>query len=1109
MDYNNFEPISFISQARQDSFNSRYDQSIPYATEEDQYGWFDRTIEQVKAYNTLSLFFQDAPIKNAYEQEGYNAIKDPAITANQWISGYYPEVWQSLLESKSSDYTRSIIKNVNRNHKSAEIIGSGGLVGNLAGSLVAGIFDPINWIVPTAGVISKGGALSKQALTAINGAKKSHVARQTTGLSMRQKAQYAAIDNMIATSIVEPLMQSTNITRDETDYLYDLIGSAVFGAGFNVTISQLGNGLNTVRENVTMRMVGAPTIEEAMETAGGRIIDSVNRQISDLSPDDATKVQTRMNNIEDFLDAVRDNPEDLEFDLKLYEKAFNEVFPDIGEVSGLGKLVKWFIMNPNQQLLKTGSKTVIDFTTNLLEGNLHFTGSTGRVPIESKIKLVDFVMKRQIGDFGSKFDDFAKNNEALGLKPEELREMVYYLVISGQDTVEDAMNRTFKVNNNGKLIDAYVFKDLFGNQTKAGNETKLPALSKFIEESADNYRKILNTLDNSLNSSGVLSSVMRAADDNQLNLSGFISRWISEEGNANKDLFVESVVEGIKKKHGTYKDSIMNDINELTLESEMWQKSVENKSLSHWERSRFKKRIEGNAEKIKSAEKELAELSVLMKDPAKLVMFSRSIVNNYTLKYDKNVVGSRGFGSGNTTQEILSRRVDIEDSFLSPFVVRDPAATLDKARLHLVPKIVLADDLLNRYGASRGVNFNRSLGQQLDKLAELDEEIKNKEESGEKITEKDAALVKNLQDDIIDDISTSRLINEMMMLSSVEDLNLVLDSDFSSIEKSIKEILDLNDLRKKKRKEASGVLVKLKEVEKEIELRSRYGSDLSRLVQKKAYWERELSFLDTSSYDDVGSLYGEVLNQGFIPKGGAEFKFENGIDQSVVEVSFDGTNVKHKVMLDGILVDVTVSEALYASSPGRPNLNVIEDVTLTYWHTSDGTWGWVNPLELQDATRIEQSKILNSTPRVADKSKINSAFSKIERNRPEFKEKENSTLLKQFFFENLEDQRSYITNNLEDIYQRIGKSIDEQDLVAISKKQSKIHEDFRSLYSEMNLIKTRLNGISKGVHTVNNNKQQLVDMGLGKPDIERARNELEEGEELNLFDYIGYEDNFK
>ena len=59
MDYNNFEPISFISQARQDSFNSRYDQSIPYATEEDQYGWFDRTIEQVKAYNTLSLFFQE------------------------------------------------------------------------------------------------------------------------------------------------------------------------------------------------------------------------------------------------------------------------------------------------------------------------------------------------------------------------------------------------------------------------------------------------------------------------------------------------------------------------------------------------------------------------------------------------------------------------------------------------------------------------------------------------------------------------------------------------------------------------------------------------------------------------------------------------------------------------------------------------------------------------------------------------------------------------------------------------------------------------------------------------------------------------------------------
>ena len=197
-------------------------------------------------------------------------------------------------------------------------------------------------------------------------------------------------------------------------------------------------------------------------------------------------------------------------------------------------------------------------------------------------------------------------------------------------------------------------------------------------------------------------------------------------------------------------------------------------------------------EKIQSAENELAELQKLIDDPVARELFSKRIVNNYTLSYDKNIVGTRGFGSGNTTQEILSRRVDISDTFLSPFVVRDPAATLDKARMHLVPKIVLADDLLNRYGGTRGINFNRSLGQQMDRLAELEEEMKVKSENGEVVTEADASLVKNLQDDILDDIATSRLINEAMMISDLSDLNKAMDAEFSSLEKAIKEILDLN-----------------------------------------------------------------------------------------------------------------------------------------------------------------------------------------------------------------------------------------------------------------------------------------------------------------------------
>ena len=174
MDYSEFEPISFTSDAERDALTRRYGSNVPYVKETD-YGWMRRTYEQVHAYNTLSLLSQEGSISNSYEEPDYNPAKDPAVTANQWISGYYPEVWQSLLESNSSAYTQNVIKNVQRNHKSAEIIGSGGLVGNLAGSLVAGVFDPINWIFPTAGIVAKGGSLYKQAVKAVKGMKQTHV----------------------------------------------------------------------------------------------------------------------------------------------------------------------------------------------------------------------------------------------------------------------------------------------------------------------------------------------------------------------------------------------------------------------------------------------------------------------------------------------------------------------------------------------------------------------------------------------------------------------------------------------------------------------------------------------------------------------------------------------------------------------------------------------------------------------------------------------------------------------------------------------------------------------------------------------------------------------
>ena len=80
--------------------------------------WFERTWEQVKAYNSLSLLAQSGPINNAYEQAGYNPATDPVVKSNSWIQEFYPDAWMDILKSRSSIYSSSMIANIKNNHAS-------------------------------------------------------------------------------------------------------------------------------------------------------------------------------------------------------------------------------------------------------------------------------------------------------------------------------------------------------------------------------------------------------------------------------------------------------------------------------------------------------------------------------------------------------------------------------------------------------------------------------------------------------------------------------------------------------------------------------------------------------------------------------------------------------------------------------------------------------------------------------------------------------------------------------------------------------------------------------------------------------------------------------
>ena len=332
---------------------------------ETDYSWLRKTFEMAKSYNSVSLIFQDEPIVNAYNDPDYIPSQDPLLQSNEWISSYYPHVWTDLQRSKSGLYTRSIIDNVKRNHASSKIMASGSFFGSLTGSIVAGFFDPINWLFPSVGLLAKSKSLSQATVNSVKSLKAAQVAEKTAKLSAKQRAIYAGLDNMVVTSVLEPWMQAKNLTRTESDYLNDLIGSAVFGAGFGAGAKKFGDGLNKLREDVNLRLVGDKDFDTGVQKKEGEILQNVIDEAKEMAPEEGKKVLDRLNNIKDFLEVLRDDPETTKKDLEMFDRAFEKAFPKVGELKGLGNVAKWFMMNPNGQLFKSGSKLAIRFASDL------------------------------------------------------------------------------------------------------------------------------------------------------------------------------------------------------------------------------------------------------------------------------------------------------------------------------------------------------------------------------------------------------------------------------------------------------------------------------------------------------------------------------------------------------------------------------------------------------------------------------------------------------------------------------------------------------------------------------------------------------------------------
>ena len=934
-----------------------------YLTPTDQPStWWERAKLQALSYNSLSLLGQYQNINNFYEEDGYNPADDIMIQNNRWIRDIYPDQWSSLMESKSSKYSFSLITNIQKNHSTAMTLAEGSFISNLTSGLVAGLVDPINYFSFGAGNVIKGG---KTATSALNATRLSKQAAKIKNLSFSEKAAYGVYTNMAATMMVEPLMQDANVTRTAEDAWIDTIASGVLGAGFAGGAHAFGKSVDAAKQKAVRAATGGyDSVEEALRAN--------NQTIWDLAHNTPEK-KAYWDKIETIDDIFQMSQQERAIGDKWIKEAQASVFKS--NIPGLEKIQRWMFLNPGQQMFNTTSDTLTKVAQELLEFNLEMNNQVANPAIESKQRMVDFIMSHHQQKHDSLIENwFSDHGEGSHLEMYQVKDRVYDLIRSGYKTVQEA--GTYRVLKRGKdgleLVDA--FADVRADQS----------LVKVIEEAAEQFRNFMTIVDNSSNTAGLVTRLghgkatevergkIRTYAPVKVDKNKLLHKYRLDENGQSVDDFVEAIKQSIVDMDQREMSEIEAHIRGLVDKTKTIEKGMIEDPLyyhSGWAIDKLKE----YADEIKFYEDQYNMRAD--RSPEDLYKSAKNTVANYENGMNEyDVRPSEGLNLG--VKHGLKKKLDVDNRFLRPFMITDTSALMEYARLQIIPKLILSDSLQSSYSKNyNGMitakikeveNYENKIRERdryrehLKQERELHEEMVNniKDDMGDgwasadlpkfnprkfiwkynledwektdHLMEKDAMKLNNLVDEVLDLMEESKLDKEMQFILEPSMVrNPIEDRGFESINEMRVVVQDIIERRAKLRDGINQAAVKEKEGIQEFDY-ALWGTGVVDDMQEKMHFNSQL--LDYSnklkriqSGLDVSQDFDAIHKRSLVPvtaRGSLAVLGVNEIDfdPDKLVVTYEGSNVNPKAFYDGKQVRVHFAPA--AKSKHGKNMDI-------------------------------------------------------------------------------------------------------------------------------------------------------------------------------------------
>ena len=1096
--------------------------------------WFERTWEQVKAYNSLSLLAQSGPINNAYEQAGYNPATDPVVKSNSWIQEFYPDAWMDILKSRSSIYSSSMIANIKNNHASKTKIGEGGFIGNFAGGIFAGFLDPINYLIPGAGYAKRGiGAFitSRSAVRETAEQALQNIATQRAaslaGRSFKEKAFRSAAENIAAQMLIEPLLQDADATREMEDVLFDMAGGAVAGVGITGFLHGSGRAFNATRRAANRQIYGFDSTEDFLENYQGKIYDLTH------ATEEQRNFWERVAGLESWTDLTRD---DIDYFNQVVEGAIVEIAPKLGEVKGINKLVKWLAMNPTNKLISKKGATA-GFARRLIETQVESVDEVTSVPIESKLKLFNFMFGREISEFADPFEKFVELNSIDEFNGAELRSMITAIVRSGSDTVEGTQieYRGLDDENGRRSYDPL--------EMVRGDDKQ--EVRDFLDSMVPKYRDIIKRIDNTLDQIGFLSSDLSDVDLFGINLATYVPRRIDftkvDSAGYIDGTYQNGLIDGIKEgilhdqanliiKFKANIESLKERIERLELERN---RSEEGGPL----KQKLERRIESANEEIKHLEEGIFGLE--NQDVFFINSLAESIFKNYTRKHsDHFATRTTGKGSMSST-ETLSRKVKIEDRFISDYLINDPAVLFDQMRQMTLPRAIVADEMMRL--APDKMNMNARIYDLIKKARVLHQQIQESYEAGRgqhpdsldpADFESKQIEFEKVKEQIKDYAQLSNTLHSLMMITKSSDsvdfirrevfneetgeVELV---KFDSHTEVVNYIIDEVEKRSDDRSAMNDLLIDMKRFEEQL-IEAAEETDFQGLIGQRTSLEEQLNILE--SQDMPEQPYYDVLNEEeFVPldrdlNPDDQVIFDPDSDDLVINYVFtkgkkQGNRLRFTVVYGGKRSGA--GKVIDVDSAGK----VADDDTITFGDQPgkiitfkiDGEtkWAWISPEDLRD---LQNDALRDARLDVADAVRVNAA-------RKAEQEIEQPRGLPQSLRDHVSERRQLdidsLKNEIEEIDQQLGNLYDTDDpissrLGSIDAKRTNALNSFRFKKEEFKRRTRRINIVATEIRRLTRGDRDLEGIGASKPTLDELNLRNIDGQSPSIYEYIGFDENY-